>query len=64
MSRCLMGLVPAFGVFCMTLALVANARAQATTGSIVGRVTDPSRSVVVGAEVTEPGHRCELHKSI
>lgn len=64
MSRCLLGLVVAFGLFCVTLALVPNAGAQATAGSIVGRVTDPSRAVVVGAEVTEPGHRCELHKSI
>ena len=52
MSRCLLGLVVAFGLFCMTLALVANAGAQATTGSIVGRVTDPTRAVVVGAEAT------------
>jgi len=52
MNRCVLGFLRAFGVFCVALCLVPNARAQATTGSIVGRVTDPSKAVVTGAQVT------------
>ncbi|MGD0268589.1 MAG: carboxypeptidase regulatory-like domain-containing protein [Candidatus Sulfotelmatobacter sp.] len=52
MNRCLSGLLLAFGVLGMALALVPNAGAQATTGSIAGRVTDRSKAVIVGAEVT------------
>ena len=42
----------AFALLCMALSLAPNAAAQATTGSIGGRVTDPSKAVVVGAVVT------------
>jgi len=52
MSRYLPGFVLAFGLLCAVLCPVPYAGAQATTGSIVGRVTDPSKAVVVGAQVT------------
>ena len=51
MSRYLSGFVFAFGLLCVALSFAPNAGAQATTGSIVGRVTDPSKAVVVGAQI-------------
>ena len=52
MSRCLSGFVLAIGLLCVVLSFAPNAGAQATTGSIVGRVTDPSKAVVVGAQIS------------
>ncbi|MGB9198960.1 MAG: carboxypeptidase regulatory-like domain-containing protein, partial [Terriglobales bacterium] len=52
MSRYLPGFVMGLGLFCVVLSLIPNAGAQATTGSIVGRVTDPSKAVVVGAQIS------------
>lgn len=51
MRRWLPAVVLAFGCFCGLLSFPPNAAAQATTGSITGRVTDPSKAVVVGAQV-------------
>jgi outer membrane receptor protein involved in Fe transport len=52
MNCCVRGFVLALTVFVMTLCFIPDAGAQATTGSIVGRVTDPSKAVVVEAQVT------------
>ncbi len=52
MKRCVMGFVQSLGWFCLLLCLAPSAGAQSTAGSIVGRVTDPSKAVVLGAQVT------------
>jgi hypothetical protein len=52
MNRCLTSLAVVFGLLCVMFYSIPNARAQATAGSFAGRVTDPSKAVVVGAEVT------------
>lgn len=52
MNRRVLGIAQVLGLLCLMLCLAPNAGAQATTGSVVGRVTDPSNAVVVGAQVT------------
>lgn len=52
MTRCVSCFLTPCPLFCMVLCLISHAGAQATAGSIAGRVTDVSQAVVVGAEVT------------
>jgi hypothetical protein len=52
MNRYVSAFLPSFALCCMMLCHVPNAGAQATAGSITGRVTDPSQAIVVGVEVT------------
>ncbi len=52
MHRCSLNSLRTLGLVALLLSLVPYARAQATSGSVVGRVTDPSKAVVVGAQVS------------
>jgi hypothetical protein len=57
MNRCLMNsrlwvFVRVLILFAPVVCFIPDAAAQATAGSIVGRVTDPSKAVVVGAQIT------------
>lgn len=52
MKRCILDAWKICVLVGVTLLVLPSAWGQATTGSIVGRVTDPSNAVVIGAQVT------------
>jgi len=51
MNRCILHVMKVGTFVCIILFALQNARGQATTGSVLGQVTDPSKAVVPGAEV-------------
>ena len=52
MNRFVSGFMLTLALFSMMHSFAPRAGAQATAGSIVGRVTDSSKAVVVGAQIT------------
>jgi len=52
MKRPVLQCLVSSAVLCLVLLGAQSLRAQSTTGSIYGQVTDPSGAVVTGAEVT------------
>lgn len=52
MKTCRASLLQACGLICIILLAGECTRGQSTTGSIVGRITDPAKAVVVGAQIT------------
>jgi hypothetical protein len=54
MNRCVSGFLQAFAWFCVLLYFVPNAGAQATAGSITGRVTVAPKAGSIGGQVTDP----------
>jgi hypothetical protein len=52
MNRCIRYFAQALTLLSVVFCLIPYAGAQATAGSIVGRVTDPSKAVIAGAQIT------------